>query len=220
MTIPYTYLLVCPDGRKYYGVRFAKDCSPSDFWVSYFTSSKEVKELLKTSSKDQFSFQIRRTFATGKAARNWEHKVLRRLNVRENEFWINKTDGISIPPMPGDSNPSKREDVRQKISARATGRKRPDVSERLKNVPRSVECRSRISKTRKKLFQDGDLTAKKGEKRPEISGANHFRFGKTYAPLANMNSQEHTCPHCKKIGKGPGMKRYHFDNCKAKNQIS
>ena len=25
---------------------------------------------------------------------------------------------------------------------------------------------------------------------------------------------EHTCPHCNKIGKGPNMKRYHFDNCK------
>jgi hypothetical protein len=25
------------------------------------------------------------------------------------------------------------------------------------------------------------------------------------------------CPHCKKVGKGGAMKRYHFDNCKQKS---
>lgn len=28
------------------------------------------------------------------------------------------------------------------------------------------------------------------------------------------NTIQYTCPHCDKIGKGPNMKRYHFDNCK------
>ena len=32
----------------------------------------------------------------------------------------------------------------------------------------------------------------------------------------HANQQTHTCPHCNKIGKGPVMKRYHFDNCKHK----
>lgn len=27
---------------------------------------------------------------------------------------------------------------------------------------------------------------------------------------------QYTCPHCGKIGKGPNMKRYHFDKCKLK----
>ena len=27
---------------------------------------------------------------------------------------------------------------------------------------------------------------------------------------------EVTCPHCSKVGKGPNMTRYHFDNCKLK----
>lgn len=26
--------------------------------------------------------------------------------------------------------------------------------------------------------------------------------------------KEYICPHCGKVGKGPNMKRYHFDNCK------
>lgn len=31
-----------------------------------------------------------------------------------------------------------------------------------------------------------------------------------------MNSIEHVCPHCGKIGKGNNMFRYHFDKCKTK----
>ena len=29
--------------------------------------------------------------------------------------------------------------------------------------------------------------------------------------------QTHICPHCKKEGKGPNMRRYHFDKCKLRN---
>ena len=29
-----------------------------------------------------------------------------------------------------------------------------------------------------------------------------------------VTRSELTCPHCDKVGKGPNMKRYHFDNCK------
>jgi hypothetical protein len=32
----------------------------------------------------------------------------------------------------------------------------------------------------------------------------------------SINKQVRTCPHCGKTGKGPGMLRYHFDNCKHK----
>lgn len=31
------------------------------------------------------------------------------------------------------------------------------------------------------------------------------------------NTIKHTCPYCNKMGKGPMMKRWHFDNCKFKN---
>ena len=32
-----------------------------------------------------------------------------------------------------------------------------------------------------------------------------------------MTRTEKVCPHCNKIGRGPNMTRYHFDNCKFKN---
>ena len=35
-------------------------------------------------------------------------------------------------------------------------------------------------------------------------------------PFKSMVKKESTCPHCNFTGKGGGMKRYHFDNCKHK----
>ena len=32
--------------------------------------------------------------------------------------------------------------------------------------------------------------------------------------------KERICPHCGKIGKGPNMTRYHFDNCKVKGEAN
>jgi hypothetical protein len=36
------------------------------------------------------------------------------------------------------------------------------------------------------------------------------------SPHAGIKKQKYTCPHCKKEGAGPAMKRFHFDNCKHK----
>ena len=96
--MPYTYLLGWSDlDRYYYGVRFAKDCNTTDLWVTYFTSSKYVKEFRRIHGEPDI-VQIRKEFDDIEMARLWEHKVLRRLRVVNNEKWINKTDNISIDP--------------------------------------------------------------------------------------------------------------------------
>ena len=33
----------------------------------------------------------------------------------------------------------------------------------------------------------------------------------------HSSCKEHVCPHCGKIGRGGGMKKWHFDNCKQKS---
>lgn len=38
-------------------------------------------------------------------------------------------------------------------------------------------------------------------------------------PNPNANQIEYTCPHCKKTGRGSGMMRWHFDNCKFRVNI-
>lgn len=92
MHTPYTYLLGWSSlDRWYYGVRWAKDCHPSELWKSYKTSSKHVHQFAEKNG-DPDVIEIRRTFSFSRKARDWEHKVLRRLDVLNNERWLNKTD--------------------------------------------------------------------------------------------------------------------------------
>lgn len=85
--MPYTYLVKnITTGLAYYGVRFAKHSKPEDLWVSYFTSSKLVKDLIKQFGKSDFTFEVRRVFATAEQAIDWEQRVLRRLAVKSAKF--------------------------------------------------------------------------------------------------------------------------------------
>lgn len=105
MTTPYTYLIGWTSLNKfYYGSRYATDCHPDDLFVRYFTSSKQVKRILKENGNPDVII-VRRTFESVEQARHWEHKVLRRLNVINNDKWINKTDNKAISPMLGLDNP-------------------------------------------------------------------------------------------------------------------
>ena len=109
----YTYLIGWSGLRKYYyGVRYSKTADPKDLWVSYFTSSKAVNNFRKAHGEPDI-IQIRKTFSDKDDARLWEHKVLRRMKVVKNDFWLNKTDNISIS---SDCNHSWTEKSRKKAS--------------------------------------------------------------------------------------------------------
>lgn len=119
-TIPYTYLIGWSKINKwYYGVRYAKGCNPSDFWNPYKTSSKYVKNYISEYGEPDI-LMIRKTFNSIKSARNWEHKVLRRMKVIYREDFINKTDNKSIDPAKALHGWS--EESRKKASVSHTGR--------------------------------------------------------------------------------------------------
>jgi hypothetical protein len=87
---PYTYLIGWSAiDRWYYGVRYAKNCHPEDFWKVYFTSSDIVKEL-RESLGDPDIIQVRKVFVNSIAARRWEKKVLQRLKVVSSTRWLNR----------------------------------------------------------------------------------------------------------------------------------
>lgn len=97
--IPFTYLVKhIPTNKYYYGVKFKKGCHPNDLWTKYFTSSKKVKGLIRKYGKKSFKFEIRKTFKTQKQAREWEHKVLRRLKVIYRDDFLNLSDSLHIDP--------------------------------------------------------------------------------------------------------------------------
>jgi len=92
--IPYTYLIGWTNHNKwYYGVRFAKNCSPSELWRTYFTSSTHVKEFRKQYGEPDV-IEIRKTFVDSLKAKTWEHKVLKKLNVINEEKWLNQNHNM------------------------------------------------------------------------------------------------------------------------------
>ena len=91
--IPYTYLIYCKTTKQYYyGVRYSKNCNPKDLWKSYFTSSNYVRELITKYGKNDFLFEVRKTFSNSYRARCWEQKVLTKLNVVKRNDFINKNN--------------------------------------------------------------------------------------------------------------------------------
>lgn len=89
----YTYLVYCvPIDKYYYGVRVAAKVIPTeDLWVKYFTSSKVIKRLREEHGDGAFKVEIRKTFNDANDAIRWEHKVLRRMRVVNDDRWINKS---------------------------------------------------------------------------------------------------------------------------------
>lgn len=102
--IPYTYLIGWTEQKKfYYGVRYSRNCEPSDLMTTYFTSSPKVSEMVASYGLPDI-IQIRKTFSDTKKARLWEHKVLRRMKVLQEDKWLNRTDNKSIEPQIGEKN--------------------------------------------------------------------------------------------------------------------
>jgi hypothetical protein len=85
---------------KYYGVRYGKKCNPTDLWKTYFTSSNKVTEYRNEYGEPDI-IQIRRTFLGENkvnSAREWEHKVLTKLDVVGRQDYLNNGNGKGIDP--------------------------------------------------------------------------------------------------------------------------
>ena len=94
-TIPFTYLLKFKQtGQVYYGVRYREGCNPSELWATYFSSSKVVKSMIAEFGKDCFDFEIRKKFNTKKEARDWEQKVLIRMNAANHPKFLNRSNNM------------------------------------------------------------------------------------------------------------------------------
>lgn len=120
MTTPYTYLIGWSKLQKYYyGVRFAKGCDPSDLWVTYFTSSKQVKAVRREYGEPDI-IEIRRTFIDAASAKDWEHGVLRRIGAAKRKDFLNLTDNRCNPSNAGIIRTS---EFKKKMSEVQSGKK-------------------------------------------------------------------------------------------------
>lgn len=165
--VPYTYLIThLPSQKVYYGVRFANGCHPSDLFDKYFTSSKVVKQLIKTDGVDAFKIEIRRTFTSKEAAMLWENKVLKRMNVVKRTDFLNQTDNMSRFTnndwWKGKKRPPRSKEHIEKFQKTFKARKRgignthtlgrvlteehkQKISEKTKGKPKSEETKAKMS---------------------------------------------------------------------------
>lgn len=117
---PFTYLIGWSILDKYYyGVRFAKNCQPDDLWTTYFTSSKIVSEY-RTLYGEPDIIKIRKTFNTKEEAILWEQKLLNKINVRDNPYFLNsaciKEHWCLNSGIPHNKNKPMSEEQKSKIS--------------------------------------------------------------------------------------------------------
>jgi hypothetical protein len=92
-SIPYTYLIGWSKlNLYYYGAQYSKKCNPRNLFVTYFTSSKVVHNLIKLHGSPDI-IEIRKVFSSKDSALIYEHKVLRRLDVKNRKDFLNKTNG-------------------------------------------------------------------------------------------------------------------------------
>lgn len=91
---PYTYLIKLKrTGQLYCGVRAAKNCHPDDFWKTYFTSSKVVKQIIEVYGKESFETLKIITHPSIELAYEFEELVLTDSQASNNPKWLNRSNG-------------------------------------------------------------------------------------------------------------------------------
>jgi len=210
-TVPFTYLIGwSKQNLWYYGVRYAKNCHPSDLWSSYFTSSAYVaKTRIELGEPD--IIQIRKTFVSAKKAKLWENKVLQKLWPHK-KFWLNRRFDSSkfVPTIESveacnrskkNRSPEKQKKVKENISKgsklghRHRSQKTKDlVSAKIRehNLNRNQLIKSKISKTVAELQtnrsqEEWDQIRQKKQKTWKIRRRNGIK---------NKPIKKKQCPFC------------------------
>jgi hypothetical protein len=233
MYLAYTYFLRNKiTNQFYYGSRCKnvklKRTPQEDFWIRYFTSSKKVHNLIKTLGKESFEFQFLLEDVDYNKCYNLEQTLiienigkelcLNMYSRSNNKFsTAGKTHSI---------------ETKKKISAKAATRvQSAETIEKIKKTttgkPKSAEhvknaAAGRKGKKNKKAAWNKGLVGQKGHPNPlkGISGIRTHTQESKNKIGEKHKGRAHTkiiCPHCNKEGGCTSMKRWHFDNCKHKN---
>lgn len=169
------YIYHIPTGSKYYGLRYKKGCHTSDLWNKYFTSSKEVKKLIKEYGILSFNVEIRKVFEDVEKAKEWEHKVLRRLKVLSKPEWLNK----STAKIASTKGFKYSEESKRKMSLKQSGPNNPMFG------------RAHTYETRQKISQAGKRPCSETTK-TKISAKNlgHPKYFHKHSPEAIVKIRE------------------------------
>lgn len=130
----------------------------------------------------------------------------------------------------GENNSSKKKENREKIS-KGVKEYLENLTDEEKLIIKNNHLEAMRSKdVRKKISEWNQLNNPSKETLWYNDGVKDYRLKQNDELISKLNLKEgrmkfeiirteHTCSHCQKTGKGPNMKRYHFDKCKFKKEI-
>ena len=91
---PFVYILKHKKTRQIYiGSRTASGASPSELGRTYFSSSKIVCGIINNEGVESFQYRVLKIFKTKKETLNFEYKLLNKYNVKNNNKFINLSNG-------------------------------------------------------------------------------------------------------------------------------
>lgn len=183
---------------------FKELCEREVYWVNYY------KELLKD---DCYNVSV------GGKGGNWKMWMS---EERINEVLSNfrKANDLKKGKTPWNKGLKWSEDIISKLSKAHTGKLQTEETiqkRRLKLIgkKRTVEQIKKQSESIKKRYKDG--FSEEHRKNLSISHKGN-KLSESAKEKLRKPQKKVECPYCLKIGGLPIMKRYHFENCKLKNQ--
>jgi hypothetical protein len=198
--------------KHYYGVRTSKIDPKLDLGFKYFSSSsdKEFIQIQKENPQD-YKYKIIKIFNSRVEAAELEIFLHKKFNVVVNESFYNKANSTSSGwDTTGTilSNEHREKLSMAKIGTSRTNETKLKISNSTKGIPKppfSHEHREKLS------------MAKKGKPSNQLGIS---RTNETKLKMSNAQKgvpkEQVECPYCGKIGGKPIMGRYHFENCKLK----
>jgi hypothetical protein len=183
---------------NYVGVRYAKDCHPSDLFVTYFTSSEYVADYIKEHGMPDI-IEVRKTF-TGEDRRKkailHEQRTLKRLKVVGRQDYLNKNDTKAIdvcdPQVAAKIKATNATPETKQRRSEAVRRKWADPETRARRTAAANTTEAKAKRTASLAVTnlDPEVHARRSaatteiNARPEILKANQERFlGKTFEEL-------------------------------------
>lgn len=113
---PYVYAIMWTKlNTAYVGVRSAKGCHPNEFWKSYFTSSKYVRDFRKLHGEPD-QIEIIECFLTASEATRAEYDIISTFALHYSPLFLNKACGRQV---------AMTDEVRLARNAKLKGRTRP-----------------------------------------------------------------------------------------------
>jgi hypothetical protein len=228
-------MLICDQtGQQYIGSRVANKLSSSQD-IKYMSSSRIIKKMIL----DGFTFTKKILAEWNSKEEAIEHEIFLHIcfDVGKNINFLNKSrqtstgfTGCGLKGRPngrrGISNPNISQKLKGKsnpsVSAALSGRKRPDISAKLKGKPNLKTGQAlrgrKLSITTKKAMSDAKKGKSPNNKGKRLSDQTRKKMSESrtgqISPTKNKLYTKRECPHCKLIGGGPQMTRFHFENCK------